>query len=351
MQLVKRETKLSKESSPQVSIILVTWNSIAHLPRCLTNLSTQTHHNFEVVIVDNGSTDDALHGLEEKHPGLVFRIQKLKSNVGFAVANNIGARLARGQWLALLNADAFPEPDWLAKLLLAAEMHPEYSCFSSRQIQANAPNFLDGVGDSYHVSGMAWRNKIGYPANSYALKSMEIFSPCAAAALYSRAAFLEVGGFDEDFFSYYEDVDLGFRLRLQGYRSLYVPDAIVHHIGSATFGTLSDFAFYHSHRNLVWTFFKNMPTGLFWKYLAAHIIANLIYTIYYTFRGRGKVLWKAKIDAIRGLPKIFKKRKDIQEKRKVTNADLLRVMKRGWLQPYLLGYHLRRALAKSQKDE
>ena len=338
------------QSVPFVSVIIVTWNSKAYLPRCLTALSLQTFHKFEVIIVDNGSTDGVLDKLSYDYPNLILHIEFLSSNLGFAVANNLGARLARGQWLALLNADAFPEPAWLAKLLVAANKYPEYSCFSSRQIQANTPEFLDGAGDSYHVSGMAWRNKMAYPANDYALNNKEIFSPCAAAALYLRTAFLEVSGFDEDFFSYYEDVDLGFRLRLQGYRSLYVPDAIVHHVGSATFGALSNFAFYQSHRNLVWTFFKNMPTGLLWRYLPAHIIANLIYVIYYTIRGRGKVLWRAKWDALCRLPKVLKKRKEIQKIRKVTDRELLHIMEHGWLQPFLLGYRLRRVLTSSQKD-
>ena len=336
--------------APVVSVIIVTWNSKAHLPRCLTALSVQTFHKFEVIIVDNGSTDGALDQLSNDYPDMLLHIERLRYNMGFAVANNLGARLARGQWLALLNADAFPEPAWLAKLLLAAESNSEYSCFSSRQIQANNPDFLDGAGDSYHVSGMAWRNKMGYPAKEYALSKEEIFSPCAAAALYSCAAFLEVGGFDEDFLSYYEDVDLGFRLRLRGYRSLYVPDAIVHHVGSATFGVLSDFAFFHSHRNLVWTFFKNMPAVLLLRYLPAHVIANIIYVLYYTFHGRGKVLWRAKWDALRRLPKVLKKRKEIQKIRKVTDNELLRIMKHGWLQPFLLGYRLRQVLTSSHKD-
>ena len=336
--------------SPLASVIVITWNSNQYLSTCLNKLAAQTFREFEIILVDNGSKDGGVNGLEEQFPSLNLHVKKLDANYGFATANNIGSRLACGKWLILLNADAFPEPAWLEKLLVAANEHPEYSCFSSRQIQANTPEFLDGAGDSYHVSGMAWRNKLGYPINSYALSEMEIFSPCAAAALYLRAAFLEVGGFDEDFFSYYEDVDLGFRLRLYGYRSLYVPDAVVYHVGSATFGILSDFAFYHSHRNLVWTFFKNMPASLFWRYVPAHIIANLIYVLYYTYRGRGRVLWKAKWDALRGLPKVFKKRREIQKNRKVTDIDLLHAMERGWLQPFLLGYRLRQVLASIQKD-
>jgi GT2 family glycosyltransferase len=178
---------------------------------------------------------------------------------------------------------------------------------------------------------------LGYPADRYGLASSEIFSPCAAAAMYLRQAFLEVEGFDEDFFSYFEDIDLGFRLQLQGYQSLYVPQAIVHHVGSATFGQRSDFAFYHSHRNLVWTFVKNMPARLFWMHVVQH--------------GRGKVLLRAKWDAIRGLPMALKKRKVIQKKRTASNHAVAKYMKRGILQPYLLGYQLRSVLKDSQMEQ
>jgi GT2 family glycosyltransferase len=168
--------------------------------------------------------------------------------------------------------------------------------------------------------------------------------------MYLREAFLDAGGFDDDFFSYYEDVDLGFRLQLKGYPSMYVPDAVVYHIGSATFGVRSDFAFYYSHRNMIWTYFKNMPSPILWFYLPAHIVANLIYLIYYTLRGRGKVLWKAKWDAIVGLSKIIEKRRTIQNRRRISNKDLLQIMQHGLLQPYLLGYHLRRAIKNSEID-
>lgn len=337
--------------SPLVSIIIVCWNSSKYLPRCLESISLQTFPNFEIIIVDNGSSDDGTAGLEEKFPKLDLRVERLASNLGFAVANNLGARYARGKWLILLNADAFPEPDWLAELITSSDKSPEIASFSSRQIQAGNPIILDGAGDAYHVSGLAWRIGLGYPSEQYGLDSERIFSPCAAAAMYLRQAFFDVGGFDEDFFSYFEDVDLGFRLQLRGYHCLYVPKAVVHHIGSATFGERSDFAFYHAHRNLVWTFVKNMPSTMFWQYLPAHFIANLIYLLYYTLRGRGKVLWKAKLDALLGLPKALEKRRAIQSQRRISNADLVSSMQRGWLQPYLLGYYLRDVLDSSQKDK
>jgi GT2 family glycosyltransferase len=287
-----------------------------------------------------------LEVLRKYESKLDLHVECLPANRGFAAANNLGAKLACGQWLTLLNADAFPEPDWLDKLLDAANRNPEYSTFASRQLSASDPSILDGAGDAYHVSGLAWRSFLGYPAKGHGLNADEVFSPCAAAAMYKREAFLEVGGFDEDFFSYFEDVDLGFRLRLAGYRCLFVPKAIVHHVGSATFGERSDFAFYHSQRNLVWTFVKNMPSRMFWKYLLAHLIANLVYQSWYSFRLPGKAIWRGKWDALRGLPLMLRKRKEIQAKRRVKATDLNRVMEHGFLKPYLLGYHLRRALRR-----
>jgi GT2 family glycosyltransferase len=328
---------------PSVTIIIVTWNSGKHLPHCLQCLAAQTYSGFQVMVVDNGSTDGATDRLEQDWPALHLHVHHLDKNYGFAAANNIGARLADSQWVALLNTDAFPEPNWLERLVETAKNRPEFSFFASRQIQANTPDFSDGAGDAYHVSGLAWRNYLGFPVGLFDLESKEVFGACAAAALYTREAFLDVGGFDEDFFSYFEDVDLSFRLRLRGYRCLYVAGAVVHHIGSATLGLVSDFALYYSHRNLIWTFAQNMPFPLLWIYLPAHLIANLIYLAYYTLRGRGKILWQAKRDAFLGLARVLRKRQEIQARRKVNSGDLKRAMEHGWLQPYLLGYHARQA--------
>jgi GT2 family glycosyltransferase len=337
-------------SSPLVSVIIVTWNSGRYLSRCLDSLSEQSFQDFEIVLVDNGSTDGALEGLQERYPSLSLRIELSATNLGFARGNNLGARLACGQWIALLNTDAFPEANWLENLIKATKDYPQYTCLSSRQLQANKPELLDGAGDAYHVSGLAWKRDMGYPARQYGLESKEVFSACGAAAFYLRDAFLNVGGFDEDFFSYLEDVDLGFRLRLQGHRCLYVADAVVHHIGSATLGVTSDFALYHYHRNLIWSFVQNMPSRLFWRYLFAHFIANIIYLVVYTMRGRGGVLWKGKMDALHGLSRARQKRRKIQALRVATESELVKVMEKGWLQPYLLDYRRRQIQSSANRE-
>lgn len=333
-----------KHNPPMLSIIIVVWNNLEHLSSCLENLQKQVFQNYELVIIDNGSSDDLTMVIEGKYKLSNFQTKKLPKNIGFAAANNMGVRMAQGKWVVLLNADAFPEPDWLEKLVQAAEAHPEYLAFSSRQISAMAREFLDGAGDAYHVSGMAWRNYLGYPALQYGQDSREVFSPCAAAAMYLREAFLDVGGFDEDLFSYYEDVDLGFRFRLAGYKAYYVADAIVHHVGSATFGARSDFAFYHVHRNLVWVFWANMPSPYHILFLPQHIFLNMFYLFYYALLGRGKVLFRAKRDALIGLPTVLKKRREIQASKNVRTNEIVKVMRKSIFEPYLLSFYRSRAL-------
>ena len=320
---------------PLVTVIIVVWNSKRYLSTCLDSLVAQTNKDFEVVIMDNGSTDGGSLGLEEKYSGLKLTLKKLNQNFGFAVANNIGARLARGKWLVLLNTDAFPEPDWLEKLLKVAEENPEYSFFSSRQVQANNPDLIDGTGDAYHISGWAWRRCYNCPTANNGLEQKEVFSACAAAALISRDGFLETGGFDEDFFSYFEDVDLGFRLRLLGKKCMYVPDAVVHHVGSASIGKRSDFSVYSGYRNMIWTFVKNMPQPLFWLFLPLHIGSVSFFIVYLTIRGQGRVIQQAVFDALHGLPNMLAKRKLIQQNRKVTISDVLKVMSADPVEPYL----------------
>ncbi len=320
--------------APLVSILIVNWNGKDYLYHCLEAVFAQTIQSREVIVIDNASTDGspeaALVAWRE------IRLVRLEKNVGFAAANNLGAKLAQGRWLALLNNDAFPHPDWLEKLLEVAETHPEFSFFSSCILSANEPERIEAAGDVYHISGLAWHRAGGLSVSQVPSQG-EVFSACAAAALYERQAYLEVGGFDEDYVSHHEDVDLGFRLRLQGYRCCFVPQAVVEHVGSASYGRESDLTVYRVQRNLVWTYVKNMPSPLLWKYFPAHLSANLFFLLYYTARRRMNLIWRAKRDALRGLGYMLRKRAIIQHKRRVPMQDLTSVFEQGWLSPYLLG--------------
>lgn len=315
----------------QVSVIIVNWNTGTYLKRCILSLSKQIMPPCEVIIVDNASTDSSAVGLEECYPHV--KVVRLDKNIGFAAGNNHLFRYATGcQWVALVNPDAFLEPDWLSKMLSAATAHPEYSFFASRLVQDANHEMLDGDGDTMHACGWAWREGHGHIIKPGATEPREVFSPCAAAALYRRDALEAVGGFDEDFFCYFDDVDLGFRLRLAGHRCLLVPDAVAYHVGSAsTGGQHSDFAIYHGHRNLVWTYVKNMPGILFWILLPIHLALNFIAVIYFVMRGQGKIILRAKWDALCGISRMWKKRRDIQRNRSASVGEIWQVLDKSFL--------------------
>lgn len=319
---------MNPDTSSNIAVIIVNRNSGELLNKCIAALKKQQFHIGELIVVDNASTDSSATGLEQYFPDI--KVIRHDKNIGFAAANNHGVKsVLYSEWIALLNPDAFPEPDWLSNLMSAVRKYPEYSFFGCRMLKADMPQVLDGAGDDYHFSGLVWRLGHGYKADNNYTDAREVFSACAAAALYQRNAFLEVGGFDEDFFCYIEDVDLGFRLRLAGYRCLYVPEAVVRHIGSAITGKHSDFSIYHAHRNLMWTYVKNMPSPLFYFFLPSHILLNIISLLWFSVQGHAAIIWKAKLDAFRGLPKMWRKRSQIQSKKKENCLGLWRVMSGG----------------------
>jgi GT2 family glycosyltransferase len=323
-----------------VAVLIVNWNGGDLLDRCLESLAQQQRRPDHVIVVDNASSDDSLQRADRWLDGV--EVIRLSSNVGFARANNIAAASAhRFDFLALLNPDAFPEPGWLAALVGAAEREPTVAAFASQIRLAATPEYLDGAGDSYHVSGRAWRN--GHQASwaEWPSADAEVFAPCAAAALYRRDAFEDVHGFDEGYFCYFEDVDLGFRLRLRGYRCIYVHSAVVRHVSSALRGYRSDFAVYHGERNAVWTFVKDMPAPLLWLYLPQHLALNIASLMYYPRRRQGKVVWKAKLDAVRGLPAVLRRRRQVQHERRVDVWALRRAFRRDALAPYVARYSAR----------
>ena len=306
----------------KVSAIIINWNGEPFLEQCLTALMAQTVKPNEIILVDNASSDGS-HEIAQRFPSV--RLMAFDQNTGFARGNNLAIEAASkdSEWIALINPDAFAEPRWLESLLLSAQSNPGFDAFGSKLVTAADPTMLDGTGDAYHSSGLVWRSGNGIPVSAAACSEREIFSPCAAAALYRRSALLEIGGFDEDYFCYVEDVDVGFRLRLAGYRCLYVPQSVAHHIGSGTTGgQQSDFSVYHGHRNLVWAYVKNMPGWLFWACLPLHIAMNLAAVALFTIRGQGLVILRAKRDALLGLPRMWRKRQGIQKARVASIGEI-----------------------------
>ncbi len=310
-----------------VAVIVVNYNSGDLLARCLSAIAAQTTAPKRVLVIDNGSSDGAVAACEQKFPAVEFH--RMNSNLGFAKANNIAAELATGcDWLALVNPDAFAAPTWLEEFRKGAEVHSSYRMFACCMISDSNRQLADGAGDLYRTDGIAWARHQGMPLASLENTEVEVFAPSGGAAFYHRDTFLASGGFDERYFCYYEDVDLGFRLRLLGHRCLYLPKAIVFHLGSAITGRSSDFTVYHANRNIVWTYVKNMPAPYFWYYLPSHVFANLVMLLLFAAKGRLRVIAKAKWHAVLGLRSMVTSRKDIQKNRSVSPGDVLRSMSR-----------------------
>ncbi len=308
-------------TAPEITTIIVNYNAGDRLRMCLEHLEAQTFQNFETIIVDNASTDQSMASAVSDS----LSLQKIEpgSNIGFAAANNLAAARARGIWLAFLNPDAYPEKDWLARLLDAAKRFPFADAFGSTQLDAKNPAIIDGAGDVYHAFGIPYRGHFGWPVERLPPEGA-CFAPCAAAAMYRRATFDWLGGFDESFFCYGEDVDLGFRLRLSGGTCIQVREAKVRHEGSGITGRQSDFTIYHGHRNRIWTFYKNMPAPLLLLLTPFNILTNLYLLARALPAGFARAYFRAFRDGYLGLGTVMKKRRAVQRAR---NASWLRIAK------------------------
>ncbi|MFN7976668.1 MAG: glycosyltransferase [Vicinamibacterales bacterium] len=316
-----------------VGLVVVTYDSAALARRLVESIAAQTRRPDRLIVVDNASRDGTADAMRQALAATTLPAEfvALDRNTGFAAANNLAvARLDGCDAVVLLNPDAFPEPAWLARLEAAALRHPDAASLASRLMRDGQPGVLDGAGDVVHASGIVWRHGHGRPLADVpdALVEREVFAACAAAAWYRRDAWVAAGGFDERFFCFVEDVDLGFRLRLAGATCWYVPDAVVSHVGSAVTGVDSPFAIYHGHRNLTWMFAKDMPASLLWRWLPAHVGAALVGVPWFARRGRLGPYLRAKRDALAGLPAMWRSRDAVRRASPEARAAIARLVDR-----------------------
>ena len=309
-----------KAKVPKASIIIVNYNGGDYIERCVEAVLEQTEPNFECFIMDNGSTDGSLVLLPKLDDR--FQITELGDNLGFAAANNRAAEKAKADWIVLLNPDAFAHTDWLEILLQSPQLAKNVTMAGSRQNMALEPGVLDGIGDCYHAFGLAYRAGCGHPDDAYPIAdSQEVFGPCGAAALYHRETYLRLGGLDERFFTYHEDVDIAYRMRRDGGICIQNNLAIVEHVSSGITGRASDFAVYYGTRNRIWTFLKNTPRLLLPVLLPAHIATNLFTLTWSSFRkGRFKPTFRGVKDGF------FKYRWGGRIRRKTSIISLMRHM-------------------------
>ncbi len=317
------DKSMTNNQHPMICVVLVNYNSGACLRHCLEKLNDQIYRDFEVIVVDNASDDNSIALANSLLKDL--RVLQPGSNTGFATANNLAVKETQATWIATLNVDAFAEADWLQQLIEATKRYPEVVMFGSTQIFADRPGYLDGAGDVYHASGVTWRGAYNQSIDMLPAEG-EIFAPCAAAALYRRDVFEAVDGFDEKYFCYHEDVDLGFRLRHAGYHAIQVPKAVVHHKGSAISGRRSAFTVYHGSRNRFWTFTKNMPLLALFMLMPVHILMSLITLLVAAKHGTFVATLRGYSDGLMGLGQIVLDRRILAKSKNTSSLEILRAL-------------------------
>ena len=311
---------------PRVTVVIPNWNGERFLRLCLGSLRDQSFRTFETIVVDNGSVDGSITFVEEHFPEV--NVVPLGENRGIAAAFNAGIEASRAEYVVLLNNDTEQDPGWLEALVRGAEDHPEAGFFASKLVDFYDRTMLDGAGDAMRLSGLPYRLGHGERDSSRFHTPGYVFGACAAAALYRKDIFDEVGLFDEDFVSYCEDGDLSFRAQLAGYRCFYVPGAVVYHMGSAsTGGKRSPTATRLGSRNSFSLLVKNLPLSVVPHVLPFFIAGQLGRLITAAATGSLRAHLEGLAGAWRHLPLMREKRAEIQKRKKLSDAAVRKLLR------------------------
>lgn len=312
------------DSRERVSVVIPNWNGARFLIPCLESLRRQSFRDFVTYVVDNGSVDGSRELLARDFPEV--RVLGFEENCGFSTAINAGIKASRGDYVAALNNDTETDPEWLSELVRALDSRPEIGFCASKVLDFRNRDVIDSFGDGYARTGLAFKIGVSQRDDGRFDAPLEVLSACAAASIYRRAMLDDIGAFDEDFFCYMEDVDLGLRARLAGYRCLAVPTARVYHIGSAsTGGGPSEFSVRMTTKNCYCVMIKNVPLGLLSLMLPLSVAAQALWVTRALFRTddtklrqRLRGYWQGLGAAISHVPAMLRKRRAVQRRRRIT---------------------------------
>ena len=327
-----------KDNLPLITVVVVTLNNLHLLRNCLNSIYAQDYGAIEIVVVDNGSDEDVRGMLAKQFPEV--RMVRLDKNYGFAGGNNRGIEAAQGKYIALINNDAVAAPQWISSLVATAESDSTIGAAASIIIDGNQPEVLDSCGVGIALDGMSRQAMRGMfvPHQLTQPKEVLLFSGCAC--LLRMEALNEVGLFDEDFFAYCEDTDIGLRLRWAGWKIIAAPGAYVHHYYSMTGGKFSPQKIYWVERNHLWVAIKNFPWFLF---IILPLVTGRRYLVqgYSVLRSSGELnkftennglleiissYLKAYIDMLKKLPTMLIKRRRFRKKQQITNIEMFNLI-------------------------
>lgn len=319
--------------APSVSIIIPHWNKAEYLPTCLNSLLGQSYPHFEVILVDNGSTDESLAILERGYPWV--QVIALEANLGFAKAVNIGIRATRGELVALFNNDVEAHPRWLEELVGALERHPQAGMATPKLLLFDRRDVINTAGDFYGLDGVPGNRGVWQKDEGQFDEEEWVFGPGGATSLFRRSMLDTIAlptdegprVLDEEFVSYCEDVDLAWRSQLAGYWCIYVPTAVAYHRLSATGG--GALASYYVGRNFLYLLAKDYPTSLLVRYWPRILKAQLsiAWEALKAWRGEAaRARLRGQIVGIFTWPRMLKKRRVVQSARRVSDEYLKEIL-------------------------
>lgn len=309
-----------------VSIIIPNWNGKEHLKKCLCSLENLDYPNYEIILVDGNSSDGSVEFIKENYPQV--EIVQNDRNLGFAETNNIGYKKAKGEYILFLNNDTEVEPDFLLILIKKLNEDKDIVGVQPKFLQMDNHEALDCIGDFLTFSGFLYH--FGYRKkadNPKYLKTMELFAMKGVAMLFKRSVLEEVGVFDSDFFAYFEETDLCWRMQLAGYKIAYIPESIVYHKGKGTSSKINfSFIDYHSFKNRICSLIKNLEFKSLLKILPIHLCLCVLCGITLVLKGEishGIAIFKAIGWNIANFEQTLKKRRFVQKNiRKITDKEL-----------------------------
>ncbi len=305
----------------KASIIIPHFNGKQHLDDCLHSLRQQTFTDFEVLLVDNGSTDGSQAYVRQQFPEV--RLLELGRNLGFTGACNAGWQAARGEFIILLNNDTEADPNWLAEVMGGFGRYPQAGAIASKMLLFDKRDHFHTAGDYVRLDGIpgnrgVWQQDVG----QYDQEEV-VFSACGGAAAYRRQLLDEIGFLDDDFFFSCEDVDMGWRANLAGWQTVYMPTAVIYHKLKATGGSV--IGSYYDGRNFLYLIWKNYPTSLLRRYGWLVVKAQLGITADALRAWRGEAArarLRGQLAGLWGLFKMWPKRRHIQANRRINDDTL-----------------------------
>jgi GT2 family glycosyltransferase len=323
---------------PLVSVVLLNWNGQQVVEECLKSLQKQTYSPLEVIVVDNASTDGSAELVKKGFPEVKLIVNK--TNLGFGGGNNVGIRASRGKYVMMLNNDTRLDPKCIKELKGSLEKDQRYGACASKILLEYEDDLIDAAGIVVCPDGLSIGRGRLERGNAYD-EEAEVFFASDCACLYRREMLEDIGLYDEDFFAYADETDMGWRAQLAGWRCIYNPKAVVHHFHSASSGTYSPFKAYLVERNRIWVAIKSFPVSLlifgqfytFWRY---------VLQAYGAFAGKGaagrftsdfskrelvKILIKVYLSIWKSLPLMFRKRRAIQKRKRISNKEVYKLIR------------------------